>query len=276
MSLATQIQDLATRISTEIKSLRTLINGNVADLSGLNTTDKTTLVNAINEAFAAVSGGGVTNLGATLSATQTVVTSDTGSDATIPAVDGTNAGVMTPSMKSKLDAIEAAADVTDVTNIGSSVHGATAKTTPVAADEFAIIDSAASNVLKKITATNLANYITALIVDGSPGTLDTLNELAAALGDDPNFATTLATSLSGKQPLDADLTAIAALTSASDRLPYSTAAQTWSLAVFTSFARTLLDDGDAATARGTLSVYSQTEIGDPATDFVGTFEAGLV
>ncbi|QGJ96814.1 hypothetical protein PBI_CLEO_27 [Gordonia phage Cleo] len=29
------------------------------------------------------------------------------------------------------------------------------------------------------------------VIDGSPGTLDTLNELAAALGDDPNFAATV-------------------------------------------------------------------------------------
>jgi hypothetical protein len=36
------------------------------------------------------------------------------------------------------------------------------------------------------------------LVDAAPGTLDTLNELAAALGDDPNFATTVATSISGK------------------------------------------------------------------------------
>lgn len=53
-----------------------------------------------------VSGGsGATNLGATLSSTQTVITSDTGTDATIPAVDGTNAGVMTPTMKSTLDGL---------------------------------------------------------------------------------------------------------------------------------------------------------------------------
>lgn len=33
------------------------------------------------------------------------------------------------------------------------------------------------------------------VIDAAPGTLDTLNELAAALGDDPNFAATMATSL---------------------------------------------------------------------------------
>ena len=37
------------------------------------------------------------------------------------------------------------------------------------------------------------------LVDSSPATLDTLNELAAALGDDPNFATTVATSIGTKQ-----------------------------------------------------------------------------
>lgn len=41
----------------------------------------------------------------------------------------------------------------------------------------------------------------AALVDSSPGTLDTLNELAAALGDDPNFATTITNALAGKLSL---------------------------------------------------------------------------
>jgi hypothetical protein len=39
------------------------------------------------------------------------------------------------------------------------------------------------------------------LVDAAPGTLDTLNELAAALGDDPNFATSVATSIGTKEPV---------------------------------------------------------------------------
>jgi hypothetical protein len=39
------------------------------------------------------------------------------------------------------------------------------------------------------------------LVDAAPGTLDTLNELAAALGDDPNFATTVTNSIAGKLSL---------------------------------------------------------------------------
>ena len=40
------------------------------------------------------------------------------------------------------------------------------------------------------------------LVDSSPATLDTLNELAAALGDDPNFATTVSTSIGTKWTQD--------------------------------------------------------------------------
>ncbi|WP_176690726.1 phage tail protein, partial [Escherichia coli] len=47
----------------------------------------------------------------------------------------------------------------------------------------------------------------AALVDSSPDALNTLNELAAALGNDPNFATTMTNALAGKQPKDATLTA---------------------------------------------------------------------
>lgn len=41
----------------------------------------------------------------------------------------------------------------------------------------------------------------AALVDSSPAALDTLKELAAALGNDPNFATTMTNSLAGKMPI---------------------------------------------------------------------------
>ncbi|EKA5610461.1 phage tail protein [Salmonella enterica] len=65
---------------------------------------------------------------------------------------------------------------------------------------------AAGNSTKQIANTEfVASSITAM-VDSAPAALDTLNELAAALGNDPNFATTMINALAGKQPLDNTLT----------------------------------------------------------------------
>lgn len=60
----------------------------------------------------------------------------------------------------------------------------------------------------------------AALVDSSPETLDTLNELAAALGNDPNFATTVTKALAGKQPLNDVLTAVSQITPEENTLPY--------------------------------------------------------
>jgi hypothetical protein len=89
-------------------------------------------------------------------------------------------------------------------------------------------------------------------VGSAPGALDTLEELAAALGDDPNFATTIATSLAGKQPLEATLTGIAATTPAANQIIYATGNDTFATTALTAFARSILDDADAGTVRATI------------------------
>lgn len=166
MSLATNIQNLATRIATETKSLRTLINGNAADLSALTTTDKSNLVNALNELKGAIASASGIN-------------------------DGT-------------------------TSTGSSWSS--------------------QHTQDQITAA-----ITALI-NGAPTALDTLKEISDQLATDEGAASALTTAVGNRLRFDA--------------------AQT-------------LTAPQQAQGQSNLSVYSQAQIGDPTTDFVATFVAGL-
>lgn len=219
MPLATNITSFATRIATAVKELKVIIFGtSTGTLSLLSTTDKTSLVAAINEARTTGGGG------------------------TPPTASTTEAGVIE------------IATLAEVTTGTDSVRAVTPQGVKQATDAVR----------------------TAILGAGVPAALDTLDELAQALGDDANYAATVTTSLAGKQPLDTDLTAIAALTSAANRFPYATGAGTWTMGDITAAGRALLDDADAAAQRTTLSVYSQTEIGNPETDYVAVFEAGLI
>ncbi|EBR1860357.1 phage tail protein [Salmonella enterica] len=58
--------------------------------------------------------------------------------------------------------------------------------------------TAESDNSQKIATTAFVRAAIAALVDSSPRALDTLNELAAAIGNDPNFATTMTNALAGK------------------------------------------------------------------------------
>lgn len=180
-----------------------------------NTTDDTIYVWA-NGAWLdlGVQGGsGATDLSQSLSATTVAVNSSTGADITIAAADNTNAGVMTSAMQVKLAGIEALADVTDATNVDAA--GAVMNSdTSTASMSFVIDeDTMSSNSATKVpTQQSTKAYVdtqVAALVDASPSTLNTLNELAAAIGDDASFATTTATNIGLKMAKSANLSDVA-------------------------------------------------------------------
>ena len=111
------------------------------------------------------------------------------------------------------------------------------------------------------TATNKLPYFTGT----DAAAVTDLTAFARSLLDDSDAATARATL--GAQQADATLTALAGLTTATNKLPYFTSADTSAVTDFTAFARNLLDDADAAAARVTLGLASgaTTTVGTIAT-----------
>lgn len=183
MSLNTRLGDLITAIGTDYKFLRTLITGSAtADLTGLTTTAKGSLVAAVNEVNAKPSAA--------------------------PA-DATTAvkGIVT------LASLTDMATGTDPSKV-ATVAG-------VRQERIALK--------------------TEILGAGVPGALDTLDELAASLGDDANFASTVTTGLSNRLRIDVATQAL------------TTQQQT--------------------NGQTNLGVYSKTEIGNPETDLVALYTA---
>ncbi|HGT8305934.1 TPA: prophage tail fiber N-terminal domain-containing protein [Escherichia coli] len=104
-------------------------------------------------------------------------------------------------------------------------------TTPTPPDDAAGLETANAAFVRKLLAA---------LVDSSPEALDTLNELAAALGNDPEFATTIMNALAGKQPLSNVLTAISNLEERADNLLYFNQDGNASLSPLSEKARALL------------------------------------
>lgn len=92
------------------------------------------------------------------------------------------------------------------------------------------------------------------LIDSSPEALNTLNELAQALGNDPNFATTVTNALAGKQPLNALLTALSGLATSANKFPFFTGTDKVALATITSTARALLSQSSIEGMQTTLGL----------------------
>lgn len=106
--------------------------------------------------------GGATNLGATASPTGVTVTSDTGTDATLPLADGTNAGLMAPAQHTKLAGIAAGAtaNATDAQLRDRATHTGT-QTAATISDFGAAARAAASSVVGSQLIVGLGDSLTA-------------------------------------------------------------------------------------------------------------------
>lgn len=181
MSLQTRLSDFITAVGTDYKQLRTWITGSSSsNLTGLTTTDKSSLLAAVNE-------------------------------------------VNAKAAPSPPDASETVKGIVELATLAEVATG--------------------TDALRAVTAAGVRQERLALRSEilgaGVPATLDTLDEIAQAVADDANFATTMTTALA-------------------NRLRVDTAAQN-------------LTTQQKADGRTNLDVYSRAEIGDPETDLVALY-----
>lgn len=181
MSLQARLNDLITSIGTDVKQLRTWITGSSSgSIAGLTTTDKTNLVNAINEVNAKPSSAP-------------------------PDASDTTKGIV---------------ELATLAEVATGTDAVRAVTPEGVRQERIAVKAEILGV-------------------GVPGALDTLDELAAALGDDANFGATVTTALA-------------------NRLRVDTAAQG-------------LTGAQQGNGRTNLDVYSKGELGDPETDLAALY-----
>ncbi|ELE8822265.1 tail fiber protein [Escherichia coli] len=129
-------------------------------------------------------------------------------------------------------------------------------TTPTPPDDATGLEMANAAFVRKLLAA---------LVDSSPETLDTLNELAAALGNDPNFATTVTKALAGKQPLNDVLTAVGQITPRKNSLLYYNESGNLTLTDLTGRAKSLLGLGTYEKMRALLELKAAATM-DPQSD----------
>lgn len=147
----------------------------------------------------------------------------------------------------------------------------TVPTSPVTAD---------SNRIANVTMVRAA---VAALADAAPAALDTLRELATALGNDANFATTVTNQLALKQPAHPNLSALAGLVLGNDKMMYATGAGALGTMAAPAYGRSLVGSASALAALdglgpvfgGTAPVPSAAGVGLADGDFNNVLVPGV-
>ncbi|MCV7208422.1 hypothetical protein [Mycolicibacterium canariasense] len=175
-------------------------------------------------------------------------------------VSGANNKNYTTADRAKLTGIEPNADVTDAANVAAAGAAMKSDTSTTGMSFVIDEDNMASNTDTKVpTQQSVRAYVLAQIaalIGAAPAELDTWLELVAAIQNNQSALAGINTALTGKQPIDPTLTALAAVATAANKLVYADGSDSFATTDLTAFARTLLDDADALTARGTLGAQA--------------------
>ena len=158
--------------------------------------------------------------------------------------------------------------VTDLSSFGRSlIDDASASAARTTLGVEAAVDPGILSIAGLTTAADKMIYTTA----SDTYAVTDLTSFARTLLDDAN-ASTARTTLGVEAAVDAGIVSIAGLTTSADKMIYTTASDTYAVTDFTSFARTLLDDSSASTARATLGVTADNVL----PSYAGNAGKGLV
>lgn len=143
-------------------------------------------------------------------------------------------------------------------------------TNPTYWDIAFITPNAATKAMAAVTpAADQLPYFTS----GTTAATTTITAFARTLLDDATQANALTTL--GAQPLNVKLTALGAVASSADKLPYFTSSTAMAVATLSAFARTLIDDADAGAMRTTLGLGTMATQSSGAVTITGGSVSGI-
>jgi hypothetical protein len=264
-TLATRLSDLITAVGADYKAIK----ATVGVLTSLNTSDKGSIVAAINEvravAIAATGGQAGASINDTTATTTTTFSSSKISSlisASATVINDSAAALTSVYSSTKVNA-QIAALINDTAASSTTVYSSTKTaaaialkpdvndTTPSGTTTFsstkinavvaALINDAVTVTGTTWSSNKIQTVVSAAVaglVGSAPATLDTINELAAALGNDANAITAINTALGNRVRYDAAQTLTAA---------------------------------QKVQVKANIDAYGAVEIGNPDSDFVAAY-----